>query len=135
MLLDFFTSCASDDFPCLALQRTEYLVEKASRHLNVAASIAVFPTLVLLSFQSDDRDPAKTETHLLTVEPGLNVDKLGRADELANRVGTEHMPLLVSHLGAVRLFNQKIDVGHWWRSLKLCVLRASSVLNSGPGGV
>lgn len=135
MLLDFFKSCASDDFPCLALQRTEYLVEKASRHLNVAASIAVFPTLVLLSFQSDDRDPAKTETHLLTVEPGLNVDKLGRADELANRVGTEHMPLLVSHLGAVRLFNQQIDVGHWWRSLKLCVLRASSVLNSGPGGV
>ncbi|GAQ88884.1 DUF1212 domain containing protein [Klebsormidium nitens] len=77
--------------------RTEYLVEKASRQLNVAASVAVFPTVILLSFQSDDRDPAKPETHLLTVEPGLNVDKLGRADELANRVGMEHMPLLVGY--------------------------------------
>ncbi|KAH9533789.1 hypothetical protein CY35_18G070600 [Sphagnum magellanicum] len=69
--------------------RTEYLIDKAADRLEVETSIAVFPSLILLSFPSvDENDPTRKEIHLLTVDSNLDVDKLGRADELANHVGS-----------------------------------------------
>ncbi len=40
--------------------RTEYLIDRAAECLNVETSIAVFPSLILLSFpMSDDHDPTR----------------------------------------------------------------------------
>lgn len=36
--------------------RTEYLVEKASDRLNVEVSVAVFPSLILLSFDNENAE-------------------------------------------------------------------------------
>lgn len=68
--------------------RTEYLVEKAAERLKVDVHIAVMPALIALAFPSTTDDDSQ-ETHLLTVTADLDVDKLGRADELANSAGGE----------------------------------------------
>lgn len=70
--------------------RTEFLVELAAKRLEVDVHIAVFPSVILIAFnQHQGNDLGGQEMHLLTTSQDLDVDKLGRADELANRVGAE----------------------------------------------
>jgi uncharacterized membrane protein YjjP (DUF1212 family) len=96
--------------------RTEYLIDKAADKLEVKANISVFPSLILLSFPGVDlNDPNQKEIHMLTVEPDLDVDKLGRADELANGVGNEGAPLSLAYWRLKAIASSPPEFGKWWR--------------------
>eukprot|EP00898_Chlorokybus_atmophyticus_P001231 jgi/Chlat1/2108/Chrsp17S02705 len=78
--------------------RTEHLIESSGERLGIKLSISVFPTLILLSFAAHNGDhPQAAEFHQLSVDYDLDLDKLGRADELAARVGTDQVPLLAGY--------------------------------------
>ncbi|KAJ7526929.1 hypothetical protein O6H91_16G027900 [Diphasiastrum complanatum] len=105
--------------------RTEYLIEKAANRLNIEVDIAVFPALILMSFpdvnhgrsgvNSNTLTTAVKDVHLLTVDANLDVDKLGRADELANKVGKEGEPLVKSYLQLKKIATSPPEFGKWWR--------------------
>lgn len=96
--------------------RTEYLIDKAADKLDIKANISVFPSLILLSFPGVDlNDPNQKEIHMLTVDPDLDVDKLGRADELANRVGHEGAPLSLAYWRLKAIASSPPEFGKWWR--------------------
>jgi hypothetical protein len=98
--------------------RTEYLIDRAAERLNVETSIAVFPSLILLSFpMSDDHDPTRDrkDIHVLTVDSQLDVDKLGRTDQLANRVGKEGAPVLLAYWRLKAIAKSPPAFGIWWR--------------------
>ncbi|CAI5989866.1 unnamed protein product [Closterium sp. NIES-64] len=68
--------------------RTEFLIERAGRRLGVDVSVAVLPDLILLAFNRVvGDDTAGQRTHMLSVSPDMDLDKLGRVDELARSVG------------------------------------------------
>ncbi|GJP29663.1 hypothetical protein CLOM_g19295 [Closterium sp. NIES-68] len=70
--------------------RTEFLIERAGRRLGVDANVAVFPDLILLSFNRvAGDDTAGQRAHMLSVTPDMDLDKLGRVDELARSVGLQ----------------------------------------------
>lgn len=109
--------------------RTEYLIDKAADRLEVETSIAVFPSLILLSFPSvDETDPTRKEIHLLTVDSNLDVDKLGRADELANNVGKEGAPLLLAYWRLKAIANSPPEFGNWWRLFSFALSASMSAL-------
>jgi uncharacterized membrane protein YjjP (DUF1212 family) len=109
--------------------RTEYLIDKAADRLEVETSIAVFPSLILLSFPSvDENDPTRKEIHLLTVDSNLDVDKLGRADELANHVGKEGVPLLLAYWRLKAIASSPPEFGNWWRLFSFALSASMSAL-------
>jgi uncharacterized membrane protein YjjP (DUF1212 family) len=63
----------------------------------------------------DLNDPQQKEIHMINVEPDLDVDKLGRADELANRVGHEGAPLLLAYWRLKAIASAPPEFGKWWR--------------------
>ncbi|XP_024384416.1 uncharacterized protein C7D4.12c [Physcomitrium patens] len=96
--------------------RTEYLIDKAADKLNVKANISVFPSLILLSFPGVDlHDPNQKEIYMIQVDPDLDVDKLGRADELANGVGQESAPLLLAYWRLKAIASAPPEFGKWWK--------------------
>ncbi|KAG6556858.1 hypothetical protein Mapa_001805 [Marchantia paleacea] len=105
--------------------RTEYLIEKAANRLEVDVNIAVFPSLILMAFPGDDNNEyIKKETHMLTVDSELDVDKLGRADHLANHVGKE-TPLLLAYWRLKAIATSAPEFGRWWWRLLGYALSAS----------
>lgn len=109
--------------------RTEYLIDKAADKLNIKANISVFPSLILLSFPGVDlNDPNQKEIHMLTVDPDLDVDKLGRADELANGVGNEGAPLLIAYWRLKAIASSPPEFGKWWRLFGFSLSAAMSSL-------
>lgn len=52
---------------------------------------------------------------MINVEPDLDVDKLGRADELANGVGQEGAPLLLAYWRLKAIASAPPEFGQWWR--------------------
>jgi uncharacterized membrane protein YjjP (DUF1212 family) len=66
--------------------RTEYSMTFATASLGMEGMWCLFPTLLLASFGEGDRNPAKSVTHILRIDQGLNCEKLARVDELADRV-------------------------------------------------
>jgi hypothetical protein len=77
-------------------------------------NIAVFPSLILLSFPGVSDDDG---FHLLRVENELDVDKLGRADLLANHVGKEEAPLLLAYWRLKAIATAPPKFGQWYWSL------------------
>ncbi|KAL2628513.1 hypothetical protein R1flu_013199 [Riccia fluitans] len=107
--------------------RTEYLIEKAANRIDVEVNIAVFPSLILLDFPVDEESCAvgtRKETHMLTVDSELDVDKLGRADHLANHVGKE-TPLLLAYWRLKAIATSAPEFGRWWWRLLGYALSAS----------
>ncbi|KAJ7539359.1 hypothetical protein O6H91_11G088800 [Diphasiastrum complanatum] len=94
--------------------RTEYLVEKVADKLKMETNIAVFPSLILISF-TDTEDSARNEIHLITVETDLDVDKLARADELANHIGKQELSLLSAYWRLKTIATSPAHFGIWWR--------------------
>ncbi|XP_024530260.1 uncharacterized UPF0442 protein C7D4.12c isoform X1 [Selaginella moellendorffii] len=94
--------------------RTEHLIERAAERLHVDTNIAVFPTLILLSFNDID-DDLSSEIHLITVESELDVGKLARADELAISVGKRDTPLVLSYWRLKAIATAPQEFGTWWR--------------------
>ncbi|KAI5064380.1 hypothetical protein GOP47_0021050 [Adiantum capillus-veneris] len=94
--------------------RTEYLIERAAERLDVKIEMAVFPSLILLSFLSED-DESRNDVHLVTVESDLDADKLGRADELANCVGKHDTQLLAAYwkLRVIAMSHSRFEYWHW----------------------
>ncbi|CAM6124882.1 unnamed protein product [Calypogeia fissa] len=91
--------------------RTEYLIEKAANRLDMDVNIAVFPSLIILTFPGcEDEDGF----HVLTVENELDVDKLGRADHLANHVGRNETPLLLAYWRLKAIATSPSKFGQWW---------------------
>lgn len=73
-------------------------------------------TRTLIPFAGVDvNDPNQKEIHMLTVDPDLDVDKLGRADELANRVGNEGAPLSLAYWRLKAIASSPPEFGKWWR--------------------
>lgn len=105
--------------------RTEYLIERAAERLDVKVKIAVFPSLILLSF-SDHNDESRNESNLITVESDLDVDKLGRADELANNVGKYDTQLLVAYWKLRVIAMSRSEFGSWWWRLFSFALSAAT---------
>ncbi|KAL3692257.1 hypothetical protein R1sor_005908 [Riccia sorocarpa] len=108
--------------------RTEYLIEKAANRLDVDVNIAVFPSLILLDFPVDEEACGlgnKKETHMLTVDSELDVDKLGRADRLANHVGKE-TPLVLAYWMLKTIATSDPEFGRWWWRLLGYALSAST---------
>eukprot|EP00249_Psilotum_nudum_P014056 c24640_g2_i1 orf=1307-2398(+) len=109
--------------------RTEYLIEKAADRLHEKVNIAVFPSLILLSFPDTDSDePARNEFHLITVESDLDVDKLGRADELANHVGKRDTPLPVAYWRLKAIATSISEFGKWWRFFSFALSASMAAL-------
>ncbi len=75
--------------------RTEYLASAVAESLNIRADVGAFPNFVLVSFLSKDSDPSKSELHNLPVTGGLDLDKLGRTDQLC-QVNKEACLLVVT---------------------------------------
>lgn len=70
-----------------------------------------------------------SEVHLLTVESGLDVDKLGRADELANRAGREDTPLLLAYWRLKAIVRSDPEFGSvWWRLSGYAISAGSAAL-------
>ena len=68
--------------------RTEFLVTEVAAALNIRVDVGAFPNFCLVSFIASDGDPTKSELHHLPVSSGLDLDKLGRMDNLC-QVGVE----------------------------------------------
>ncbi|MCO5607898.1 hypothetical protein L7F22_062100 [Adiantum nelumboides] len=106
--------------------RTEYLIERAAERLDVKLEIAVFPSLIFLSFLSEN-DESRNDLQLVTVESGLDADKLGRVDELANSVGKEDTQLLAAYwkLRVIALSQSRFE--SWpWRLLSFALSAATA---------
>eukprot|EP00897_Mesotaenium_endlicherianum_P008150 jgi/Mesen1/7363/ME000381S06598 len=108
--------------------RTEYLIEKAADRIGVNTNIAVFPALILLSFISEDGDPERQETHLLTVQSDLDADKLGQADELANEVGLEGHEVLIAYWRLKAIATSKMRFNTPTRLISFAVLSGTASL-------
>jgi uncharacterized membrane protein YjjP (DUF1212 family) len=54
---------------------------------------------------------------VLTVDSQLDVDKLGRTDQLANRVGKEGAPVLLAYWRLKAIAKSPPAFGIWWRLL------------------
>lgn len=108
--------------------RTEFLIEKAADRIGINTSISVFPSLILIAFKSDDLDPGKQETHLLTVEGDLDADKLDKADQLANRVGDEGVEVLVAYWKLKAIATAKERFSQSVRLLSFAVMSATAAL-------
>lgn len=109
--------------------RTEYLIDKAADKLDIKANISVFPSLILLSFLGVDlNDPHRQEIHMLTADPDLDVDKLGRANELANGVGNEGVPLTLAYWRLKAIASSPPEFGKWWRLFAFPLSAAMSSL-------
>jgi uncharacterized membrane protein YjjP (DUF1212 family) len=61
--------------------------------LGLQGMFALFPTLLVGSFGDFDRNPAKADTHILRIDQGLNLEKLARVDDLADRVAGRRVSL------------------------------------------
>ncbi len=70
----------------------------------------------------------RKEIHLLTVDSNLDVDKLGRADELANHVGKEGAPLLLAYWRLKAIANSPPEFGSWWRLFSFALSASMSAL-------
>lgn len=65
---------------------------------------------------------------MLTVDSDMDVDKLGRADELANRVGSEGSPLLLAYWRLKAIASSPPEFGHWWRLFAFALSASMSAL-------
>ena len=83
----------------------------------------------------DILDPAQKEIHMLTVDPDLDVDKLGRADELANRVGNEGAPLTFAYWRLKSIADSPPEFGKWWRLFSFALSASMSSLLFFNGGL
>lgn len=119
--------------------RTEYLIDRAADRLNVETSIAVFPSLILLSFPMSDDDHDTTrdrkDIHVLTVDSQLDVNKLGRTDQLANRVGKEGAPVLLAYWRLKAIAKSPPAFGIWWRLFCYSLSSAMASLLFFDGGL
>ncbi len=70
----------------------------------------------------------RKEIHLLTVDSNLDVDKLGRADELANHVGKEGAPLLLAYWRLKAIASSPPEFGNWWRLFSFALSASMSAL-------
>eukprot|EP00250_Pteridium_aquilinum_P003496 c13814_g1_i3 orf=235-1086(+) len=111
--------------------RTEYLIERAAERLDIRVEIAVFPSLILLSFVDEEDESRcccnRNESHFVTVESSLDVDKLGRADELANNVGKHDTQLLAAYwkLRVIAMSHSRFE--SWpWRLLSFALSAATA---------
>ena len=65
---------------------------------------------------------------MINVDPGLDVDKLGRADELANGVGQEGAPLLFSYWRLKAIASAPPEFNKWWRLIGFALSASMSSL-------
>jgi len=59
----------------------------ACKGIGLDAMFAVLPSLILICFGDIDRDPSKSDTHVLRVEQSLHCEKLALVDELCDAIG------------------------------------------------
>lgn len=74
---------------------------------------AVLPTLLMISFADESKDPAKSQTHLLRADQGLHSEKLYLVDELAERVSKQEIGLDEAEKELDAILNQPPRYPHW----------------------
>jgi hypothetical protein len=97
--------------------RTEYSLTFASTALGIQGMFAVFPTLLLTSFGDFERDPSKSESHILRVNQGFHCEKLALVDSLADQICERKISLLVAKHELDRIIHSPPRYKSWIKLL------------------
>lgn len=79
------------------VHRTEFNMTYSCRALGVDGMFAIMPSMIIVTFGDSLKDPAKSETHILRVDQGLNCEKLMKMEQLADGIISQRLTIEQAH--------------------------------------